>query len=77
MIKVALITNSGAGDPVEIPVVNGTILEDFLALSFEGDPEDFKVRVRTNGDSHDVDMDYVLQDGDRVSMSPRKVDGAR
>lgn len=76
MIKVTLITNSGTGDPVEIPVVDGTILEDFLGVSFEGDPEDFKIRVRTAGESRDVDMDYMLQDGDRISLSPIKVDGA-
>ena len=77
MIKVTLITNSGSGAPVEIPVVGGTLLKDFLNVSFEGNSNDFKIRVRTDGESRDEGMDYVLKDNDRISLSPNKIEGAR
>ena len=76
MIEVTLGTNSGAGLPVKISIVEGTTLERFLEVSFDGDIDDFTVKVRTNGTSVEVHEDYVLQDGDRVSLSPIKVDGS-
>lgn len=76
MIEVTLVTNDGAGLPCRIPVVAGTTLEKFLDVSFEGNPDDFTVRIRANGTTVDAHRDYVLQDGDRVSMAPTKVDGA-
>lgn len=76
MIEVTLITNNGAGLPCRIPVVENTTLEKFLELSFEGNPDDFTIRVRANGTTVQTHRDYVLQDGDRISMAPTKVDGA-
>jgi len=75
MINVTLITNSGAGLPVSIPVVEGTTLEKFLEVAFDNDPNDFSIRVRANGISVEAHNDYILQDGDRVSLAPLKVDG--
>ncbi len=76
MINVTLVTNDGAGLPARIPVTEGTTLEKFLEVSFEGDPNDFTIRVRANGATVEIHNDYVLRDGDRVSMAPTKVDGA-
>lgn len=76
MIEVTLVTNSGAGLPVRVPVVEGTTLEKFLEVSFEGNPDEFTVRIRANGTTVEAHRDYVLQDGDRVSMAPTKIDGA-
>lgn len=76
MIEITLVTNDGAGLPVRVPVVEGTTLEKFLEVSFEGNPDEFTIRIRANGTSVEAHRDYVLQDGDRVSMSPTKVDGA-
>ena len=75
MIKVTLITNDGAGIPAKVPVVDDTTLEKFLEVSFPGNPDDFTIRIRANGVSVDAHRDYVLQDGDRISMAPRKVEG--
>ena len=75
MIEVTLITNDGAGLPVRVPVVEGTTLEKFLEVSFDDDPNEFTIRVRANGTTVEVHNDYVLQDGDRVSMAPTKIDG--
>lgn len=76
MIEVTLVTNDGAGLPVCIPVAEGTTLEKFLEVSFEGDSDDFTIRIRANGTSVEAHRDYILQDGDRVSMAPTKIDGA-
>ncbi len=76
MIKVTLVTNDGAGLPSEMSIAEGTTLEKFLEVFFDGDPEDFTIRVRTNGASVEVHTDYTLQDGDRVSIAPIKIEGA-
>lgn len=75
MIEVTMINNDGAGLPTRIPVVEGTTLEKFLEVSFDGDPDQFMIRVRCNGTSVQVHNDYVLMDGDRVSLTPVKIDG--
>lgn len=77
MIKVTLVTNNGDGVPATFPVAEGTELDDFLKVHFDGDLEDFTVRVRSNGESVEAGDYYVLQDEDRVSIAPRKIDGAR
>lgn len=76
MVNVTLVTNDGAGLPVKVPIADNTTLEEFLNVSFEGDPDQFTIRVRANGTSVTAHRDYVLQDGDRVSLAPVKVDGA-
>ena len=76
MINVTLVHNGGAGLPVKTPVVEGTTLEKFLEVAFDGDVNEFTIRVRANGTSVEAHADYVLQDGDRVSLSPVKVEGA-
>lgn len=76
MIEITMVTNDGAGLPVRIPVNEGTTLEKFLEVSFDGNIDDFTIRVRCDGTSCEVHRDYVLQDGDRISLSPKKVDGA-
>jgi hypothetical protein len=76
MINVTMVTNGGAGLPTKIPVIEGTTLEKFLEVSFDGDPDNFTIRVRANGTSVQAHRDYILQDGDRVSLAPSKIDGA-
>lgn len=75
MIEVTLVTNDGAGLPVRVPVVEGTTLEKFLEVSFDGDPDEFTIRIRANGTTVEAHRDYILQDGDRVSLAPTKVEG--
>lgn len=75
MIEVTLITNDGSGLPRRAPVVEGTTLEKFLEVSFEGNPDEFTIRIRANGTSVEAHKDYVLQDGDRISLAPSKVEG--
>jgi len=75
MIEVTLITNEGAGLPSCIPVVEGTTLGKFLEVSFDRNLDDFTIKVRANGASVEVHDDYVLQDEDRISLAPSKIDG--
>ncbi len=76
MINVTLATNDGDGRPKVIPMVEGVTLGDFLKFVFEGDREDVVIRVRSNGENVEADDDYTLEDGDRVSISPVKIEGA-
>jgi len=76
MITVTLLVNDGSGLPKQMEVVEGTTLKSFLDVSFENDPDDYTIKVRANGASVEAHEDYVLQDGDRVSMAPSKVGGA-
>ena len=76
MIEVTLISNDGSGLPRKVPVVEGTTLEKFLEVHFDGNPKDFTIRVRANGASVQAHGDYVLCNEDRVSTAPRKIDGA-
>ena len=75
MIEVTLVTNDGAGLPVRVPVVEGTTLEKFLEVSFDGNPDEFTIRIRANGTTVEAHRDYILQNCDRVSLAPRKVEG--
>ncbi len=75
MIQVTLITNDGCGLPVKVLINDNTTLEKFLEVSFDGNPEEFTIRIRANGTSIEAHADYILCDGDRISMAPKKVEG--
>ena len=75
MVEVTLVTNSGGGIPRKIPVNDNTTLEKFLEIHFDDDPDNFTIRIRANGTSVEAHAEYILQDGDRVSLAPTKVDG--
>ena len=70
MIEVTLVVNDGSDLPRMITAVNGTDLGAFLWEFFDGNLEEFIVRVRTNGHNTRGCDDYVLQDGDIVLLSP-------
>lgn len=76
MITVTLVSNDEDGLPVRISVENGTNLGAFLDENFEHELEDFTVRVRSNGTSAEAHRDYLLKEGDRVSLTPAKIEGA-
>lgn len=72
-MRVLFINNDGAGfaDYVETPI-NSTIQEFFAQRMPERKPEDFLIRVNRQP----VAQDYILQEGDRVSITPSKIEGA-
>lgn len=77
MISVTLVTNDGNGVPQSSNVREDTTIGDFLDLMFDGDVDDFTIQVRPDGGtSAEADVDDVLNDGDRVTIAPKKVDGA-
>ena len=77
MMKVQLVTNDGNGLPQEFSVEPGATVEDVLNMSFEGNIEDFTISMRPKGGVSDLAcLTDTVQDGCRLSVAPKKVDGA-
>ncbi len=76
MITITMITNDGDGTPTEQVINEDTTLGQFLEVHFNGNPDDFVMRIRSHGESVQAHKEYVLKDGDRISFSPSKVAGA-
>ena len=71
--RLLFINNDGGGfaDYVDMPA--GTTVDKFFGQQLPGrDPEDYLIRVNRQP----VPRDYVLQDNDRVTMTPVKIEGA-
>jgi sulfur carrier protein ThiS len=73
-MKVLFINNSGGGfaDFIEVEP-NTTVTNLFAERLPTAKPEDYLIRVNRLP----VSADQVLQEGDRVSMTPTKIQGAR
>ena len=72
-MKLFLLNNDGGGfaDFVEAPL--GANVEQFFTQQLPGRrPEDYLIRVNRQP----VSRDQVLQEGDRVTMTPLKIEGA-
>jgi hypothetical protein len=73
-MKVLFINNEGGGFADHIEVEPNTSIRDlFKARMKANHPEDYLIRVNRLP----VAADYVLQEGDRVSFTPTKIEGAR
>ena len=73
MPKILYLNNDGAGfaDYVEAP--EGTTVEQFFADRIpNGKPQDYLIRVNRQP----VAANQILQDGDRISVTPTKIEGA-
>ena len=71
--KLLFINNDGGGfaDYVDVPA--GTTVDKFFSQQLPGrDPQDYLIRVNRQPAARD----YVLQDNDRVTMTPVKIEGA-
>jgi hypothetical protein len=74
MIKILYINNDGAGFCDYVDIEQGTAVSQFFAARIEhGKPGDYLIRVNRQP----VARDQVLQDGDRVSVTPTKIEGVR
>lgn len=72
-MQILFINNSGAGFADYLDVPEGTTIEDFIGQRLEGqNPDDLLIRVNRQP----VARDTVLRDGDRVSATPLKIEGA-
>jgi hypothetical protein len=73
-VKVLVINNDGAGfaDRVELP--HGTTVEELFRrqVGMQAKADSYLIRVNRQSASRD----QVLVDGDRMSITPRKIEGA-
>ena len=73
-MKALFINNSGAGFANYVDLAEGTTVEQFfLERMPDCRPEDVLIRVNRQP----VARDTVLQEGDRITITPLKIEGAR
>ncbi len=74
MARILWINNDGGGFAGHTEVAEGTTIEKFLSDQLpDRKPGDLLIRVNRQP----VASDHVLQDGDRVTATPVKIEGAR
>lgn len=72
-MRILFINNIGSGFADYINIEEGTIIEKFFQQRMSGGhAEDYLIRVNRQP----VPKDYVLQENDRVTITPTKVEGA-
>lgn len=72
-MKVLFINNNGSGYADHVSIEPGIAVSKFFAQKItDGDPSDYLIRVNRQP----VAADYVLQEGDRISITPTKIEGA-
>jgi len=68
------INNQGAGYANYVQIADNTTIQQFFAIKMQDQQEaDYLIRVNRMP----VPKDYVLQDGDRVTITPVKIEGAQ
>ena len=73
-MRILLINNDGAGFADHVQVPEGTTVQNLFAQTVpKGKPQDYLIRVNRQP----VAADQVLQEDDRVSFTPVKIEGAR
>ena len=70
-MQILFINNSGGGFADYIDVEQETPINRLFDERMQGKPSDHLIRVNRQP----VPSDYVLQDGDRVSITPLKIEG--
>ena len=72
-MKVLYINNNGGGFADHIEIAEGTTVQQLFGQRVtSGRPEDYLIRVNRLPAA----ADQMLQDGDRVSFTPVKIEGA-
>jgi sulfur carrier protein ThiS len=73
-MKITFINNDGGGWSKTLTINHEATVENIIVSQIgEGfDPNNYKIRVNREP----VMKDYILKDGDRVTCTPVKVDGA-
>ncbi|MAG93389.1 MAG: molybdopterin converting factor [Planctomycetaceae bacterium] len=72
-MRVLLINNDGAGFADYVEAADGTTIEQFLGDRLpQSKPGDLLIRVNRQP----VSKDQVLREGDRISATPTKIEGA-
>ncbi len=72
-MQILFINNSGAGFADYVDVADDTSIDKFIAARLPAhQADDLLIRVNRQP----VPRDYMLQEGDRVSATPTKIQGA-
>ena len=72
-MRILYINNSGAGFADYLDIAENTNVEQFFKINMSWeDASNYLIRVNRQP----VAKDYVLQDGDRVTITPTKIEGA-
>ena len=72
-MRILFIDNDGAGYADYIDIAENTTVEQFFMIKMSGkEPGDYLIRVNRQP----VAKDYVLHEGDRITITPTKVEGA-
>ena len=72
-MRILFINNNGGGFADYVNVNDGKTVDQFFKEKMpSSDAEDFMIRVNRQP----VPKDYVLQDGDRITITPLKIEGA-
>ena len=72
-MRILWINNEGGGFADYVDISEGTTVKSFFHQKLaDRQPEDFLIRVNRQP----VARDYVLQEGDRLTVTPLKVEGA-
>ncbi len=72
-MKVMFLNNDGGGFADYVDVADGTSVETFFNDQLSGrKTEDYLIRVNRQP----VRRDHALQEGDRVTITPTKIEGA-
>ena len=73
-MRVLYINNDGGGYADYIDVTEGMTVEKFFNEKMPGrEPDDYLIRVNRQP----VPRDYILQENDRVTITPTKVEGGK
>jgi len=72
-MKVLFVNNDGGGFADYVEAAEGTTVEKFFKDRLSNrKSEDYLIRVNRQP----VPSDYILKDGDRVTITPTKIEGA-
>ena len=72
-MRILWINNDGGGFADYVEVTGGVTVDQFFGKQLPGcKPEDYLIRVNRQP----VAKDHVLQEGDRITMPPVKIEGA-
>jgi hypothetical protein len=73
MARILFVNNDGGGYADYLNVADGTTVESFFQEQLpDRKASDYLIRVNRQP----VARDYVLADGDRITMTPTKIEGA-
>jgi sulfur carrier protein ThiS len=72
-MRILYINNDGAGYADYIDIAENTTVEQFFKIKMSGcEASDYLIRVNRQP----VAKDYILQEGDRITITPVKIEGA-